>query len=585
MRRFDLFGKVEDIDEAIIRLRKAITLGGNLSEFFSHLGHALKSRSKRFGEVKDIEEAITRLREAVQLTQSDDTTLPSKLNILGLALIHRFHRFEELKDIDEAIMHHREAVRLTPLDNPSLPMLLTNLGLSFISRYKHFKEVKDLDEAIKQLREAIRTMPPDSAYMNMLRGHLGYLLMVRFERFGEARDIDEAIMLHQDALQLMPPEHPSLSQLIANLGSSFQDRFKRFGEMKDIDEAIISHRKAVRLTPVNDPSLSNFLTDLGDSLTARFLRYGDVKDLDEAIEKEREAVRLMPLDDPSLCRILSYLARSFEVRFKRFGDARDLDEAVSNLRVAGQSSQSRPHHRFHASHALAALTHSVNDLQSALAAYLQAVDLLPLVAWIGLGANAQLEQLASYPQSFIFDAAACAIELASRHPDSRQKYLGQAVQFLDHGRSVMWSQASSLRTELDNIRKLDEGLALELEQTVHELSRGVFHDNQAPVAEEEAQAYHRAAEKHSQLIEQVRKLPGHDRFLLPLLITELEQAATGGHVVIFNISQYRCDVLFVRQGKPIDLVPLPEVTLKNIEDLANGELVFQVDVVIPLISD
>jgi hypothetical protein len=63
-------------------------------------------RFERFGEVKDIDEAIIIMqhRETTRLVPLDNSDLLMYLNKFGNSLLVRFERFGEVKDIDEAIM-------------------------------------------------------------------------------------------------------------------------------------------------------------------------------------------------------------------------------------------------------------------------------------------------------------------------------------------------------------------------------------------------------------------------------------------------------------------------------------------------
>jgi hypothetical protein len=64
-------------------------------------------------------------------------------------------------------------------------------------------------------------------------------------------------------------------------------------------------------------------------------------------------------------------------------------------------------------------------------------------------------------------------------------------------------------------------------------------------------------------LQQIRELPGYEKFLLPKPLSELSLAAKMGPVAILNISEYGCDALILMPGltdEPIH-VPLPDFTL------------------------
>jgi CHAT domain len=138
----------------------------------------------------------------------------------------------------------------------------------------------------------------------------------------------------------------------------------------------------------------------------------------------------------------------------------------------------------------------------------------------------------------------------------------------------MWSQASNLWLDLEDLRRHDPKLTEEFYRNTRELTQASFRDpSQPPLTELEEQAYRRAAGKHVQLVSRVRSLPGFSRFLLPPLIAELQQAASGGDVVVINASRFRCDALIIRSNMQLELAPLPGVTLDTVEHLVADFLV------------
>jgi tetratricopeptide (TPR) repeat protein len=285
-----------------------------------------------------------------------------------------------------------------------------------------------------------------------------------------------------------------------NLGLSFTRRFERFGEVKDIDDAIKHKLEAVRLTPLDSPDLSTFLNNLGCSFRLRFEQFGEAEDVDNAIKWHLEAVQLIPQDNPLISSYLTALGNSFHSRFVSTKNHSDMQETILYLRLASKSEHSFPRNRFHASSLLAHIMHDANDLVSAMASYTQAVEILPLLAWIGLSAGAQLNQLTPNSQTLVCDAAACAIETAISHSDCRQQHLGVAIELLDQGRSIMWSQASNIRTDTKDLWSQNLTLAQDLDHSAHVIIQGSFsHPTHQQLTESEGQAYCRAAEEFTRV--------------------------------------------------------------------------------------
>ena len=67
----------------------------------------------------------------------------------------------------------------------------------------------------------------------------------------------------------------------------------------------------------------------------------------------------------------------------------------------------------------------------------------------------------------------------------------------------------------------------------------------------------------------IRELPGHSRFLLPSLFSDLQRAARDGPVIIVNASKYGCDALVVFVDRDPVHIPLP-VTKEDVRGLSSN---------------
>jgi hypothetical protein len=216
--------------------------------------------------------------------------------------------------------------------------------------------------------------------------------------------------------------------------------------------------------------------------------------------------------------------------------------------------------------------------------------LLPQVAWIGLNAVAQLNNLNSDIQSLGCNAAACMIALAQADSQDKQRYLGRAIELLDQGRSILWSQTSNFKRDLEDLREVDSKLAGDLDLAGKALGHGCFRNSNDTLSETDAQIYRRSAEKWEELVSRIRTLPDFHHFLLPPPISTLRTAIVDGPVVIINSSEYRCDAVIIPPQADSDLVlvPLPDVTAAKLNTLTSQQEKFasrQSRIGIPLDDD
>ena len=180
-----------------------------------------------------------------------------------------------------------------------------------------------------------------------------------------------------------------------------------------------------------------------------------------------------------------------------------MEESISNFRLSSLCLKGLPSACIRGSLKWAHIAHSFGTLRSASVAYDQAIRLLPQVAWIGLNAIAQLKELNSSIQTLGCDAAACMIALAQTEHHNMQRHLGRAIELLDHGRLILWSQTSNFKRDLEDLQGIDSDLARDLENVGKFLTQGCYRDAKDPLSETDAQLYRRYAEKWDELVHRI----------------------------------------------------------------------------------
>jgi hypothetical protein len=229
-----------------------------------------------------------------------------------------------------------------------------------------------------------------------------------------------------------------------------------------------------------------------------------LNDIDAAIDFQNKAIAVAPHHDTFRSALHIGLRIWLQVWFNLTENADDFQEAVQNFHMASQSEYSVPAVCFHALSSLAGMTHNAGDFNMAVLAYRDTISMLPLAAWIGLSADEQLNQLTEDSQILVCDTAACAIKLTDCHRDLKQQHLGDTLELLDHGRSVMWSQPLNIRSDMKDLQAHDSALAEELNCNACVLAANGFHDStQKPPTEQEGQACRCAADAYTKLMEEI----------------------------------------------------------------------------------
>ncbi|KAG8857702.1 hypothetical protein FRB91_011017 [Serendipita sp. 411] len=563
--RFERLGGIDPVDHAIVQHQETVSHTPDdhpdKPRWLSSLGSSLQTRFQRLGNISDIDNAIERHQEAVNLTPDGYPDKVKRLNNLGNSFLIRFRRLGNLDDVDNAIAQYQAVVDLTPDGHPEKPSWLNNLGSSLRTRFQRFGNLDDLSSSIARHQAAV-DLTPDSHPDKLKRlNNLGNSLLIRFQRLGNLDDITNAIARQQAAVDLTLDGHPSKPSLLSSLGSSLRTWFQRLGNLDDIDNSVAQHQAAFDLTPAGHPDKLKRLNNLGNSLLSRFQRLGNLDDINNAIAKQQMAVDLTPDGHPHKPSRLTNLGISLLTRFKQFGQSHDVEACIAQFSVAASSSIGPPSARLTAAKKWihAAL---INNHTSLLAACECAITIIPLVAWLGLSIPDRHQHLAQIG-GIVRDAAAIAISLGQ---------CDKALEWLDHGRSIVWTQILQLRTPVDQLREFEPNLANRLLHISQSLDQGTQESNprsqlkQSP--EEEARQYRALAKEYDEIVDKVRSLPNFRDFLRPPTIYRLVETAKGGPVVVINVSDRRCDALALVYGVDgVIHIPLPDLTSERVAEL------------------
>ncbi|KAG9079978.1 hypothetical protein FRC06_007223, partial [Ceratobasidium sp. 370] len=161
------------------------------------------------------------------------------------------------------------------------------------------------------------------------------------------------------------------------------------------------------------------------------------------------------------------------------------------------------------------------------------------------------------------DAAACALLQGNQN-------LAQAIEHLESGRSVLFSQATPLRTRYPALANSHPDLMGALEEVGSEIDRRAlqFQDTHdiSLVGENDQTSYktqklRELGDQWDALIDRIRAIEGWQNFLKPAALSDLLGASSKGPVAIIICSRYLeyCNALIILEPKhdAIELVQLP----------------------------
>jgi tetratricopeptide (TPR) repeat protein len=558
-------------EEAIEAAERAVAIRRTLAdaapgELMADLAPALENLASGFAVLGRERESLAGYREAVDLyrrlaERQPEAALPplaGALTNLGAQLTAIGRNDEAVAAVEESVNIYRQLAEISSdTYQRHLANALANLGRALWTRYEYHGDPSDLDGAVQVLRESVAVVPADHPDRFAVLSNLGSALETRFSHAGSFADLDEAVSVLRESAAVLPADRSDRPVVLSNLGRVLATRFERTGEFGDLDESIRLSREALAATLYDNPNRPLALSNLGTAFATRFGRTGEFGDADEAIRLLHEAVAATPADHPSRAMTLSNLGRALEAGFQHAGNLAWLGDTIRTLHEAAQDITAPGDTRMAAAIAWARAAASAGDYQAAADGYALAVGLLQVLAWPSSQRIAAERHLADWA-GLTVDAAACA--LYAGRP-------GQAVQLLEQGRSVLWSHMLRTSIKLSELQRVAPRLADRLSGVREALEFPTAegypgtHTTTAPAQAVDTRM--RLAREWDSLVEQVRALPGFDRFLAPDSLAQLQSAAVAGPVVVVNVSRYRCDALILTADGGVNVIPLSELTLRG----------------------
>ncbi|KAN0094894.1 CHAT domain containing protein [Tylopilus felleus] len=602
---YDQLGGVTDLDEPILLMREALAVAphGDYGRptYLNSLSALMSKRFMQLGARGDIDEAVALARDALELLAPGHPDRPASLGSLASHLSKRYRQFGAIADIEEAIALHQDVLAHHPPGHSNRSTSFMSLAECLFIRYRQHGSVEDLNRAIALCREALALRPPGHPDRSGCLSDLAEYLATRNQQLSAIEDLEEAVVLNREALGLRPPGHPDRAATLLNLAARLCVRYQKLEKVADLDQGIILGRDAVALHPSGTSGRAIALNNLACHLIHRYERLREIEDLNEALVLDREALELRPPGHYLRWVALHNLSIHLFDRYDKLGSMTDLDEAIVLLRDALALRQPGHAQRTVSLGVLASRfctrfkqsgqpqdKEEMFSLWAELARIPQAVSLYELSIteeWISAAEHLQhpntilayetslrylIQHLSTVPslhhqlkalQDLTSPLGVDAFSACLRHGSPTK-----AVELLEQGRGIFWSQLSLLRSSLDDV--ITSGPAgKELADQFRELTSQIRYSlSESPEGDERDRGFNINTELQ-RVVSNIRELPGLSRFLLPPLFSDLQQAARGGPVIVVNASKHSCDALVILLDRDPVHIPL-QITLERVVDLA-----------------
>ena len=457
-------------------------------------------------------------------------------------------------------------------------------------RFTFYGNPEHLEEAILRIRTHLRMMSSEDPLRQEMTRDLERLEKTRFDEFTFTKDSGAA-----DAGNAEVKNHPSPSHLISSLPitradicevapmtQDVADPLETLNRLSDqppdrarVEEAMEYRRRYLESSQPND-----FLTSMIDLYLAGFLIRAfpctdDMAHLNESITLLRHVLK-SPVIPMTRLDIIRGLILALSYRFLRFRETVDIEEIMRLYPIAAADTCAKIPDRFNISCRWAMFAQSHRHLSTS-TAYESAISLMKH----SLAFSPTLEMQHNRLVSMRVEYKTLPLGFASHQIDIGQ--LEQAIETLERGRGLLWSEMRSLRMSIDQLRLVNLPLAQrfaainnDLEALTTSSSAGIWLNEGQVDSEELMDAIGRLVVKQralvaerDTLISQIQSLPGFDTFLTTPSFDTLRSAAKHGPVVIINHTRWRSDILILLLDSPPSLIPMPDnfyERAKNLKD-------------------
>jgi CHAT domain-containing protein/tetratricopeptide (TPR) repeat protein len=512
------------------------------------LAYTLYNRFIKTYSMEDYEEATAVLERILEPGGCPDSfrVLPSSLSILLINL--RSALFHDPEYSEVAISRLRAG--------SSSPSLYEGLRLTFTAGLETHTRLRfqeySLDESLEEANSYASQLVTASS-SSSLANSVGLRTLSKAARETySATDIQQNIELFENMLSTTPPGTMLNIKCLCHLENWYESKFRHTNDISDLEESIKYSRLSLDATHAGDPWRCNPLRSLRNILIFAFDKTGKISYLDEVITISYD---LLKCKTPEIYfHVIQRLVVSLLTRELLLGRTEDRLEAIRLMSVVIDNEYGREPDRFKFSCQWAIVARRTHH-PTTLAAYRTAMSLmersLSFAPTVSVQ-HARLVAMGEHCQTMPLDYASYQIRLGQ---------FEEAVETLEQGRALLWSEMRSLRTQVCQLIEEDSPLAKRFAEINQELETLTIAASPSGRPEVEDSAHQgkdvtdpfgrlvikrkKLVEERDTLISQIQSRPGLEGFLRAPSFTTLRSAASHGPIIIINHCFYRSDIMII----------------------------------------
>ena len=538
-------------------------------------------------------------------------------NALAGSLALRSMMSRSAGDFQEAIALFDKIAASNPLGDPSRSHALEWAALVAAGQFNFHPNLENLEEAISRSRAALADPTPENHYRltenleALMKPHAEYFHLVEHPRTvssGPAQEaapsssqrmstldegligwdatddvreacsmtiIERQIQLVQDLTSSALPGTADHWKYLQALSDWSKAKFKRTDDLTDLEKSIEWGRVALASTP--DVFMFAPLFSLAIRLHQAYSRNHSISFLQESVSLLRHAFKLPTTQGRLQIQGLRALFRHILDRFLLLRHQEDLDEVVFlRQTLIDHISTISPDALRDACTWVTIAQES--GYPSVSAAYETAMSCLQTSLVFAPTLHTQHAHLLSAKE-----ANKIPLEYASYQVET--DHLEDAIQTLERGRALLWSEMRGLRTSIDELSTAHPALATKLtviNQDLETLMMSISPGSTGDIDQEGApgragmDAFSKIFKKQKTLlnergalISQIQGLPGFGNFLKMPSFDMLRAAASKGPVILINHCSLRSDIILVLHDSPPSLIHTADDFYRRASELAD----------------
>jgi len=568
---------------------------------------AVACRPSRTGQSGRLEEVMGYLYEGRKVCPPDD--FPELSILLAFVLTWQRSYTNTANDVQEIMTLFNENIPLLPPGHYVLPLAQISMAQLVVSQSISGDSSDRLVEAINFCRATLNCLPPGPQYRPMVLHILAALLRERYNYFGDEDSLKEAELCTEEVYNLCESEelqslrytdngptgsllsHMHASTSISGLEKEIRrsndrlavtqpcdsgyrralldqdllylSKYAHSNSLADLEESI----KCRKILLSSTPNTHRDAIDMASSIQLVFMRSGQEELLNKSIDMCRSVLEARP-QKPSRFRLFKILGMNLSFRCLQFGRLEDIDESVTMLKAAFDENYADASDRFYVAWWWASTARHFKH-PSTEVAYQNGLSVMQSSLAVGPTVQTQHTVLGNQGSRIRMP-----LEYASYLIEKGQ--LECAIERLEQGRALLWSEMRGLRTSVDQLRRVnptvaDRFLAVskDIEAVAMSLSPLSSSSHEDRVTLDDAAGGHEGIDAFTRMLQEQRRLmqerqtitsqicaiPGFEHFLKAVSFHTLRRAASGGPIIIINHCRWRCDIVIVLHDSPPSLIP------------------------------